>query len=198
MAFLVFYGFGCELWAPWSEELGRRPVMQASLFFVNLWHIPCAVAPNFSTVLIFRMLGGLSCAGGSVTMSVVADMWSADDQQFAIAYVVFSSVGGSVIGPVVGGFLQTYLSWHWCFWTMFLFGLFTQILHYLYVPETRTTILLDREVSDLERHSPPPGPRTSIFRLSLEMYDADFPSTGSTSSQAGREEHLGSGGDAPS
>lgn len=146
MAFLIFYGFGCELWAPWSEELGRRPVMQASLFFVNLWHIPCAVAPNFVTILIFRMLGGLSCAGGSVTMSVVADMWSADDQQYAIAYVVFSSVGGSVIGPVIGGFLQTYLDWRWCFWVMFLFGLFTQILHFLYVPETRTTILLDREV----------------------------------------------------
>lgn len=23
--FLVAYGFGCELWAPWSEELGRWP-----------------------------------------------------------------------------------------------------------------------------------------------------------------------------
>jgi hypothetical protein len=25
--FLVFYAFGCELWAPWSEELGRKPVL---------------------------------------------------------------------------------------------------------------------------------------------------------------------------
>ena len=23
MIFLVAYAFGCELWAPWSEELGR-------------------------------------------------------------------------------------------------------------------------------------------------------------------------------
>lgn len=29
-------------------------------------------------------------------------MWDADTQQFAIAYVVFSSVFGSVLGPIVG------------------------------------------------------------------------------------------------
>ena len=28
MSFLVLYAFGCELWAPWSEEFGRWPVLQ--------------------------------------------------------------------------------------------------------------------------------------------------------------------------
>lgn len=41
MAFLVAYGFGCELWAPWSEEYGRWPIQQLSLFLVNVWQIPC-------------------------------------------------------------------------------------------------------------------------------------------------------------
>jgi hypothetical protein len=35
MVFLVCYAFGCELWAPWSEELGRWGVLQASLALVN-------------------------------------------------------------------------------------------------------------------------------------------------------------------
>ena len=35
MTFLVAYAFGSELWAPWSEELGRWPILQASLFLVN-------------------------------------------------------------------------------------------------------------------------------------------------------------------
>jgi MFS family permease len=33
--FLISYAFGCELWAPWSEELGRWPILQLSLFLVN-------------------------------------------------------------------------------------------------------------------------------------------------------------------
>jgi len=30
MTFLVSYAFGCELWAPWSEEFGRWPIQQLS------------------------------------------------------------------------------------------------------------------------------------------------------------------------
>jgi hypothetical protein len=30
MIFLIAYAFGCELWAPWSEELGRWPTLQVS------------------------------------------------------------------------------------------------------------------------------------------------------------------------
>lgn len=70
MIFLVAYGFGSELWAPWSEEYGRFWVMQLSLFFVNLWAIPCALAPNYATIIIGRFLGGLSSAGGSVTLGM--------------------------------------------------------------------------------------------------------------------------------
>lgn len=49
LTFLCAYAFGCELWAPWSEELGRWPTQQLSLFLVNIWQIPCALAPNYGT-----------------------------------------------------------------------------------------------------------------------------------------------------
>ena len=101
MIFLVAYAFGSELWAPWSEELGRWPILQLSLLLVNIWQIPCALAPNYGTIVVCRFLGGLSSAGGSVTLGMVADMWEADDQQYAVAFVVLSSVGGSVVGPIV-------------------------------------------------------------------------------------------------
>ena len=66
--FLVTYAFGCELWAPWSEEFGRKPILQLSLFLVNIWQIPVALAPNFGTIIVCRALGGISSAGGSVTL----------------------------------------------------------------------------------------------------------------------------------
>jgi MFS family permease len=68
MTFLVAYAFGCELWAPWSEEFGRWPIQQLSLFLVNIWQIPCALAPNYGTYVVCRALAGLSTAGGSVTL----------------------------------------------------------------------------------------------------------------------------------
>lgn len=113
MIFLVTYAFGCELWAPWSEEFGRWPILQLSLFLVNIWQLPVALAPNFATIMVGRALGGLSSAGGSVTLGMIADMWDSETQQYAVAYVVFSSVGGSILGPVVGGFSEAFLDWRY-------------------------------------------------------------------------------------
>uniref|UniRef100_A0A093VCD9 Putative transporter n=1 Tax=Talaromyces marneffei PM1 TaxID=1077442 RepID=A0A093VCD9_TALMA len=144
MIFLVLYAFGCELWAPWSEELGRKPILQASLFLVNIWQLPVALGKNFATIMVGRALGGLSSAGGSVTLGMIADMWEADNQQYAVAYVVFSSVGGSVLGPIIGGFCQQYLHWRWCIWIQLIFGGFVQLLHLFLVPETRSTLMIDK------------------------------------------------------
>lgn len=75
----------------------------------------------------------------------VADMWDADDQQYAIAFVVLSSVGGSVVGPIVGGFLQANLDWHWNFWVQLIFGGAVQAIHFFLVPETLPNAILDKE-----------------------------------------------------
>lgn len=144
MIFLVMYAFGCELWAPWSEEFGRKPILQLSLLLVNIWQLPVALAPNFASIMVGRTLGGLSSAGGSVTLGMIADMWESDNQQYAVAFVVFSSVGGSVLGPVVGGFSEKFLDWTWSIWIQLIFGVAVQVAHLIFVPETRTTIMMDR------------------------------------------------------
>ncbi|KAF5211567.1 hypothetical protein E0198_001103 [Clavispora lusitaniae] len=145
MMFLICYAFGCELWAPWSEEYGRWPIMQLSLFFVNIWQILGGLAPNFGAIVVARSLGGLSSAGGSVTLGMTADMWEANDQGFAVAFVVLSSVGGSALGPIFGGLAQEHLSFRWNFWIQLIFGGVVQIAHFFLVSETRATALIDRE-----------------------------------------------------
>ncbi len=145
--FLLAYGFGCELWAPWSEELGRWPTQQASLFLVNIWQVLSALSPNFGGVLAARALGGLSTAGGSVTLGVIADMYHPEDTgfQYAVAFVILSSVGGAPVGAVIGGFVGQYCPVEWIFWTLLIMGGVVQALHFFLVPETNTFILMDRE-----------------------------------------------------
>ena len=118
--FLIAYGFGSELWAPWSEEIGRFPIMQASLLLVNLSQLLPALAPNYGVVIAGRLLGGLSSAGGSVTLGMIADMWGADSQQYALNFMVLSSCGGSALGPIFGAFIQKYLNWRWVFWVQMM------------------------------------------------------------------------------
>jgi hypothetical protein len=70
--------------------------------------------------MVGRALGGLSSAGGSVTLGMIADMWDSEHQQYAVAFVVFSSVGGSILGPIVGGFSETFLAWRFVYPSLLL------------------------------------------------------------------------------
>ncbi|CCU99090.1 unnamed protein product [Malassezia sympodialis ATCC 42132] len=154
MIYLVAYAFGSELWAPWSEELGRWPILQASMFLVNIFQLWAVFAPNYENLLAARFFGGLSTAGGSVTLGVVADLYDSDDHQYAIAFVVLSSVIGTSIGPFIGGIVQQVMPYnplYWMFWLMLIFGGATQLVHALVVPETLNTVLLDREAKRLRK-----------------------------------------------
>jgi MFS family permease len=137
------------------------------------WQIPLALAfdhGNFSYYVVFRILGGLSTAGGSVTLGVLADMWEPEDQEYAVAFLVLSSVGGSVVGALVGGFVQNYLSVPWLFWILLIFGACVQAIHFIFNPETRSTILLDKEAKRRRKTGEEPnvyGP--SFFRAKMTM-----------------------------
>lgn len=140
-------------WAPWSEELGRRCVLQGSLLLVNLCCLPVALAsPNgITSILVGRAFGGLFSAGGSVTLGMVADMFPAGKQEHPLAFIVLSSVGGSIVGPIIGGYIETYLPWQWTIWMQLIFGVFVQLLHFVLVPETRATVRLNAHAKYLRK-----------------------------------------------
>ncbi|KAJ5762480.1 uncharacterized protein N7511_005862 [Penicillium nucicola] len=144
MAYLVTYSIGCELWAPWSEEFGRWPILQLSMFLINIWQIPAGLAPNWGTVVVARALGGLSTAGGSVTLGLIADLYEPETQQFPLAFIVLSSCIGTSIGGVIGGPIERFLDWQWFFWIQLIFGGVTQAIIF-FMPESRSTIIMDKE-----------------------------------------------------
>lgn len=152
-AFLITYAFGCELWAPWSEEFGRRPVLQLSMFLVNCFCLLAALAPNFPTLIAARALGGLSTAGGSVTLAMITDMYGPDDTwfQYATNFMSLASLLGSVVGAVAGGFVEEYLPWQWCMWIQLIFGGAVQLIHLASVPETRSTVVMDKVAKRLRK-----------------------------------------------
>jgi hypothetical protein len=94
--------------------------------------------------VLTRLQGGLSTAGGSVTLGLIADLYQPEEQQYPLAFIVLSSCIGTSIGGVIGGPIQRFLKWQWFFWIMLIFGGVVQIIHF-FMPESRSTILLDRE-----------------------------------------------------
>lgn len=78
--------------------------------------------------MVGRALGGICSAGGSVTLGMIADLWKSNNQQYSVAFVVFSSVSGSVLGPVIGGFVEQFLPSRWTIWIQLILGDFSSYI----------------------------------------------------------------------
>jgi len=81
-----------------------------------------------------------------VTLGTMADLWEPEHQGPAVIAVVFASVFGASLGPIPCNAIAQAGSWRWCIWIQLILGAVTQAAHLFLVPETRSTILVGREV----------------------------------------------------
>jgi MFS family permease len=72
-----------------------------------------------------------------------------------VAFVVLSSVGGSIFGPIIGGFLQYYLPLSWNFWIQLIIGAVVQVIHFFCVPETRSSCIVTAEAQKRRKANEP-------------------------------------------
>lgn len=74
--FVMGFGIGPMMFAPLSEVVGRWPVYTGTLGFAVIFFIPQALAKNIETLLVTRLICGISMSapmtlvGGSL-----ADLW---------------------------------------------------------------------------------------------------------------------------
>lgn len=76
--------------------------------------IPQAVAPNFATLIVTRVIAG--ALGGILQNAMAtfnADMWMTDEERdLPVTLYTFVLVSGVTLGPVFGAIFHE-LSWRW-------------------------------------------------------------------------------------
>ena len=122
---------------PVSDAIGRRPVILAGLCVYTLASVGCAFAPNFTTLLIFRALQGISAGVGMIVgRAVIRDLFEGPQAQKLLSLVTMLFAFAPAVAPVIGGWIHVTLGWHAVFGFMALFGLSLAVAAYLTLPET--------------------------------------------------------------
>ena len=122
---------------PLSDAVGRRPVILAGLSVYTVASVGCTLAPNFSTLLVFRALQGVSAGVGMIVgRAVIRDLFEGPQAQRLLSLVTMLFAFAPAVAPIIGGWLHVTLGWHGVFGFMALFGAVLGIGTYATLPET--------------------------------------------------------------
>jgi len=120
-----------------ADRFGARRIFALSLFIFTAGSILCGMAQSFPMMIATRALQGF---GGAMMTPVgrliLIRSFPRSQLVTAMTYMTLPSIVGPVIGPLLGGFLTTYLSWRWIFWVNLPFGVAGMIAALRYVEDT--------------------------------------------------------------
>lgn len=57
--YLIGFSFGPVILVPIGEDYGRKPLFTICLILTWVFQIPCALAPNYATLVVFRLFAGI-------------------------------------------------------------------------------------------------------------------------------------------
>jgi len=107
-----------------ADRFGSRSVFRAAIALFTVGSIACAQAPTLWALVAARMVQG---AGGAmmspVGRLVMLRVVSKAELVRSMAWLMIPATIGPIIGPPLGGFIVTYLSWHWIFYINVPIGL---------------------------------------------------------------------------
>jgi len=121
-----------------ADRFGARPVFQAALGVFALGSAGCALSWDLASLVGARVVQGL---GGAMMLPVarLLVLRSVPRGEMVAAFAMLSmpALVAPIMGPPVGGFLTSFLSWHWIFWINLPIGIAALLLTWWSTAESR-------------------------------------------------------------
>ncbi|MBW8270265.1 multidrug effflux MFS transporter [Caldovatus aquaticus] len=120
-----------------ADRFGRRAPLLAGTALFTVASLGCALAPDMTSLTLFR---GLQALGGSASMviprAVVRDLADGVAAARLMARLMLVMGAAPILAPSLGGLLLTFGDWRLIFWTLACYGLSSVLLVGWALPET--------------------------------------------------------------
>jgi len=121
-----------------ADRFGARTVFRGAIAVFMLGSIGCALSGSLSEFVVARIVEGM----GGAMMTPVARLIlvrSVDRRELinAMVWVTLPALIGPLIGPALGGFITTFISWHWIFLINIPIGLAGIALATIFIEDVR-------------------------------------------------------------
>jgi MFS transporter, DHA2 family, multidrug resistance protein len=99
-----------------SGVVGRKRFYMACVATFTVSSVLCALAPNLTMLILFRVLQGIGGGGMAPSeQAMLADTFPENKRPLAFALYGVAVLVAPTVGPTLGGWLTDNLSWHWIF-----------------------------------------------------------------------------------
>jgi EmrB/QacA subfamily drug resistance transporter len=119
-----------------ADRFGTKKVFIYALALFALGSFFCSISQDLSQLVLSRVVQGI---GGSMMTPVgrltLIKTFPKNEVVQAMNYAIVPALIGPVLGPLVGGYMVDYLSWHWIFLINLPIALIGIILSIIYLPD---------------------------------------------------------------
>lgn len=148
---LISYLISLAIFIPISgwiaDKYGAKNVFISALMIFTISSILCGFSEGVLELVCARILQGI---GGSLMLPVgrllILRTFGRNRMVIAMNKVVTVGILGAMLGPVLGGFISRYFSWHWIFWVNIPFGIIAMVLTKLYFIKSEKVILPNLDI----------------------------------------------------
>src|SRR5712664_388701 len=134
---LVFGSF-LLTWGKLSDEFGRKRIFIIGISLFIIGSIIDGFSQDLSQILVGRVIQGFGAAMASPsTLSILTTTFTGKAR--GVAFGIWGATAGAaaVLGPVLGGYFTTYVTWRWAFFINIPIGAVALLGAALVIKETR-------------------------------------------------------------
>ncbi|WP_034460722.1 multidrug transporter subunit MdtD [Buttiauxella noackiae] len=122
-----------------ADRFGTRRVFMFAVSLFTLGSFACAMSNSLGELVIFRVIQGI---GGAMMMPVarlaLLRAYPRSELLPVLNFVTMPGLVGPILGPLLGGVLVTWASWHWIFLINIPIGILGLIYARKYMPNFTT------------------------------------------------------------
>ncbi|WP_085906682.1 multidrug effflux MFS transporter [Kiloniella majae] len=120
---IIFFGLatGQIFFGPWSDSIGRKPVIYCGLTIFIIGSIISATASDFNVMLLGRLLQGIGASGPrTISVALVRDQFEGRAMARIMSFIMAVFIIVPTIAPALGLSIMMLFDWQAIFYSFFL------------------------------------------------------------------------------